>query len=361
MSDINDPCIKKAMTIALNEAQSQRGFCAPNPSVGAVIIKEGSIIAQGHHNGPGTPHAEVSAIRMAGEASKGATMVVTLEPCCHTGRTPPCTNAIQAAGIAEVFFGFYDPHDVVAGKGQGTLNVAGIPCHHAPLDAVTDFYRSYHHWTVYGRPWVSAKLALTAEGGVASSSGAPIIITGESANQRTHYARFHSDAVLTSIATVLADDPQLNARVSGHCTAKPVIVIDPLAELPLRAHVWNSAESIVVFHGPRALSNNVHRLQAQGARCLSLPLDGRGQFDLNDLIRAMGELGFHDVWVEVGPRLFKALQANHCVDETLLYISPHSSKDTLLANLSVVTGSGDRFHGDWEQVGEDSLWHHRRH
>ncbi len=353
-------CIEEAMLAALSEAQSQRGFCAPNPSVGAVILQDGTIVARGHHPGPGKPHAEVNAIRIAGEASKGATMVVTLEPCCHTGRTPPCTDAIQAAGIAEVFFGFYDPHDVVAGKGQSTLNAAGIPCHHVSLDAVTDFYRSYHHWTVHGRPWVSAKLAITAEGGVAASSGTPIAITGESANQRTHQARYHTDTILTSMATVLADDPQLNARISGQCTAKPVLVIDPLAELPLKANLWNSAQSIVVFHGSQALSSNVHRLQAQGARCLSLPLDGRGQFDLKDLMNAIGELGFHDVWVEVGPRLFKALQANDCVDETLLYISPLSIGDALLANLSIVMGNGGRLQDDWEQVGEDSLWHYRR-
>ena len=352
--------IEEAMLAALSEAQSQRGFCAPNPSVGAVILKEGVVVARGYHPGPGKPHAEVNALRIAGEASKGATMVVTLEPCCHTGRTPPCTDAIQAAGIAEVFFGFYDPHDVVAGKGQSTLNAVGVPCHHVPLDAVTDFYRSYHHWTVNGRPWVSAKLAMTSEGGVAASSGAPLTITGESANQRTHQARYHTDAILTSIATVLADDPQLNARISGQRKAKPVLVIDPLAELPLKANLWESAESIVVFHSAQASSSNVHRLQVQGARCLSLPLDDRGQFDLNDLMKAVGKLGFHDVWVEVGPRLFKALQANQCADETWLYISPNSSKDARLANLSVVIGSGDPFQGDWEQVGEDSLWHYRR-
>ena len=249
---------------------------------------------------------------------------------------------------------------MVAGKGQSTLNAAGIPCHHVPLDTVADFYRSYHHWTVYGRPWVSAKLAMTAEGGVAASSGAPITITGESANQRTHQARYHTDAILTSIATVLADDPQLNARISGQCTAKPVLVIDPLAELPLETNLWSSAESIVVFYGSQALSSNVHRLQAQGARCLSLPLDERGQFNLKDLMNAIGELGFHDVWVEVGPRLFKALQANDCVDETLLYISPRSGEDVLLANVSAVMGGGDCLYGDWDQVGEDSLWHHRR-
>src|SRR3990167_2136538 len=163
---------------ALSLAESQRGFCAPNPSVGALVVKEGELIAEGVHRGPMKPHAEVEAIHHAGNQAEGASLYVTLEPCCHWGRTPPCTDLIVKSRIKAVYYAFQDPNPKVAGQGAKQLQAAGIECHSVELPEVTDFYRSYHYWIREGRPWVTAKLAISLDGKIAGPHGEPVSLTG---------------------------------------------------------------------------------------------------------------------------------------------------------------------------------------
>ena len=356
---MNTDQLQSWMLEALKQAQLRRGFCAPNPSVGAVIVKNDQIIAHGHHPGPGHPHAEVNAIAMAGVAAQGAALLVTLEPCCHTGRTPPCTDAIIAAGITEVWFGFYDPNDVVAGKGQKTLQDAGISCQFLAVTEVIEFYRSYYHWTIHHRPYVTVKLALTANGGVAKRCGSPIRITGLEANQFTHRARYCADAILTSIATVLADDPQLNARQVHSITAKPVMLIDPQARLPLDATLWQTAKSITIFHTADAPLERINALVSQGAHCIESASLPTGRLDLDGLLASIASIGIHDLWVEVGPTLFKALLAINAVSETKVLISSKMHQSEMPANLDAVIGNGQQGSSDWLQLGDDCLWTHR--
>jgi len=196
---------------ALQMAQLRRGFCAPNPSVGAVIVSGETIISRGHHVAAGHPHAEVDALKKLPTVPKDARMFVTLEPCCHYGKTPPCTNAIIEAGIKEVIYAFRDPNPIVAGKGELVLQEAGIDCRQVSHPEIDRFYQSYAYWQANKKPWVTAKLAMTLNGKIAKEKGEPIAITSPALQEVTHQLRKQADGILTTVKTILADDPQLNA------------------------------------------------------------------------------------------------------------------------------------------------------
>src|SRR3990167_3956342 len=201
------------MQQALSLAQSQRGCCAPNPAVGAVIVKEGQVISTGTHLGSGHPHAEIEALKSLGDQAKGATLIVTLEPCCHFGKTPPCTDQIIKSGIGEVYFVLLDPNPVVAGKGVTALKKAGIRCELIDLPEIRAFYESYIYWINNHRPWVTAKMALSLDGKIAGPDRVSVNITGKALQQLTHQYRQKSDALLTTINTIIHDNPQLNVRL----------------------------------------------------------------------------------------------------------------------------------------------------
>jgi diaminohydroxyphosphoribosylaminopyrimidine deaminase/5-amino-6-(5-phosphoribosylamino)uracil reductase len=341
---------------ALELAELRRGFCAPNPAVGAVVVKQGQVLATGYHKASGQPHAEAEALALLGNEARGATLYVTLEPCCHVGKkTPPCTELLIARGIREVYYGYVDPNPQVAGRGQQTLQTAGITCAHAPVAAIDEFYQSYAYWWQTRLPWLTAKLALSLDGKIAGANGKPLAISGMELKHYTHTARRRADALLTTARTVVNDDPQLNVRLDGEVLAKPLYVIDRELTLPLTAHVWKTAKSLCVFHKPTADAQRRAALEKQGASCVAIEETANG-LNLPEIIAYLGSQGVQDVWVEAGGRCFQALVTAKLLQRALLYIAPQvlgadawtafSEPQNFLQTANQVR---------WQQIGQDAV------
>jgi diaminohydroxyphosphoribosylaminopyrimidine deaminase/5-amino-6-(5-phosphoribosylamino)uracil reductase len=296
----------------------------------------------------GHPHAEVAAIAAyPGTAYEALCLYVTLEPCAHHGRTPPCVEAIIAAGIGRVVFAYRDPNPQVAGRGQRMLQAAGISCEQTAVPAIDFFYRSYAHWVATGRPWVTVKMAMTADGYCATAAGQPLQITGEAANQLTHQTRAQADAILTTAQTVLADDPQLNARLPSGTVAKPVYVLDRACRLTAGRRLENTAASLTCYH-------------ARAAHPPSAPLAARYQaiaaseqyVSLAAVLTNIGLAGTHDLWVEAGPTLLATLHAGGWINALRIYRSPHALGEP---GLRALPSALDLSNAHWVGVGEDTL------
>jgi diaminohydroxyphosphoribosylaminopyrimidine deaminase/5-amino-6-(5-phosphoribosylamino)uracil reductase len=226
---------------ALTQAQVNRGFCSPNPAVGAIIVKDHKVLATGFHLGPGTHHAEVDAIKKLSPAeTAGATIYISLEPCCHFGRTPPCTDALIQAGIKRVVYGYEDPNPLVKGKSQSLLQAANISCDYLPIAEIDAFYQSYSHWHLTKMPFITAKIALTLDGKMAGKLGQPIAITGPALQEFTHQSRKLSDAILTTAETILKDDPQLNIRLKNTIFTKPIYILDRQLKVSPEARIFST-------------------------------------------------------------------------------------------------------------------------
>lgn len=308
------------LRLALFEAEKKRGFCAPNPSVGAVVLKEGRIVGIGHHQGVGHPHAEVIALRQAGKHSRGSTLYVTLEPCCHFGRTPPCTELILETGVEKIYYGYRDPNPKVAGKGQIFLQEHGITCNKIDNSQVDLFYRSYEHWWRTKRPYVTGKLALSRDGKIAGAHGAPVHFTGKLCQLYTHECRNVSDALLTTVNTIIHDDPQLNVRLANTIIPKPIYVLDSNLQTPLNAQIFKTARHITFFHRPDIDKNKIEQFCSAGARCVSVNRDQNG-LDLENLLDVIGEDGVHDLWIEGGGRCFQSFFAQGLMNCAIFYCS----------------------------------------
>lgn len=307
--------------LALEQAIQRRGFCAPNPSVGAVIVKEGKILSTGRHWASGHPHAEVDALQKIGKQAEGATLYVTLEPCCHYGKTPPCTDLIIKSGIKKVYFSMQDPNFQIAGKGKATLESAGISCKFFPLSEISDFYRSYHHWCQTKTPWVTAKIAISQDGKIAAEKGQPIQITGKECHEFTHIFRKKSDAILTTINTIINDNPKMNARINNEIIAKPIYVLDSQLRFPLQSNVVETAKNITIFYHDSVDKNKIKTLEKQNIRCIAINKLNE-HLNLNEVLNIIGEDGVHDLWVEAGGRCFQSLFQANLINRALIYISP---------------------------------------
>lgn len=309
------------MELALALADSRRGLCAPNPSVGAVVVSpDGCILAKGEHWECGQPHAEVVALRKCGDAAKGATLFVTLEPCCHTGRTPPCTKAIIDAGISQVYFGFKDPNPRVSGGGQDSLHRHGINCEMFSLDSINLFYRSYAHWVKTGLPFVRAKIAITLDGFIANVDGSPFEITGPEAKRYTFEGRRSADAILTTANTVLADNPALNIRHHG-CKpqSRPVYVIDSRLRCSADINLLSTASELIFICAESVESSRVDFLVNSGVRCEKVS-SSQGLIDIGIMLSLLGRDGVHELWVESGGEFFESLLMGGFLNEALIYL-----------------------------------------
>jgi diaminohydroxyphosphoribosylaminopyrimidine deaminase/5-amino-6-(5-phosphoribosylamino)uracil reductase len=307
-------------TLAL--AKKREGFCAPNPSVGAVVVKAGQVIAEGWHEGPGTVHAEVMALSVLAEGeAKGATVYVSLEPCCHHGRTPPCTEMLMAKEVSRVVYGKQDPNPLVAGKGQETLLNEGIDCQQVSLDAISQFYRPYSFWQKHQRPWLIAKLAMSLDGKSAGEKGEPIQITGKGMQHFTHERRFSSDALLTTANTIIADDPQFNVRLGEQVFQKPLWVLDSQARISPAAKIFETAKPVVIVHGPAADKERLAALKARGAVLREIPLL-ESKVNLGKLWNLMGAAGLHKIWIESGGQLLQTLLEGQYLHEFYLALGP---------------------------------------
>jgi len=325
---------------ALDCANIRRGFCAPNPSVGAVLVKDNRIIGSGSHQACGQDHAEVVAIKAAlnhvsPKALKEATLYVTLEPCAHQGRTPPCTDLIIKHQLKQVIYSETDPNPHVTGRGCSALREAGIDCQSVQVDAISQFYRSYRHWCKTQRPWVTAKLAISLDGKIALTQNKPLMITGPASHAYTHMCRKQTDAILTTARTVQIDNPKLNARChtsAGYTTYKKTLyVLDSNLNTPLSSHIFKTANAITFFHHKTVSPQRIHQYtqQSNNIRCVAIPsvktqlhTASHSLLDLNAAITAIGKDGIHDVWVEAGGRCFQALIEADLVQRALLYVAP---------------------------------------
>jgi diaminohydroxyphosphoribosylaminopyrimidine deaminase/5-amino-6-(5-phosphoribosylamino)uracil reductase len=339
---------------ALNLAKIRRGFCSPNPSVGAVITLENKILATGYHLACGSPHAEIDALKKLSMHAPGATIYITLEPCCHWGKTPPCTDALIQAGIKRVVYSYADPNPKVAGKGVLALQEQGIHCDHVPLPEITAFYASYHHWLQTKTPFITAKIALTLDGKIAGKLGERIQITGQALQEFTHALRKTADAILTTVKTILHDDPQLNARTANEIIAKPIYILDSKLDFPQAATLLKTAKSLTLFHATDANPIRQQALIEQGIRCIAIDKNKDG-LDLKQVIHLIGQDGIHDLWIEAGGKCFSAFATQQLLQRAFIYIAPRCLGEGQAAfeNNFSLNLTNTKIH--WQQFGNDVL------
>jgi diaminohydroxyphosphoribosylaminopyrimidine deaminase / 5-amino-6-(5-phosphoribosylamino)uracil reductase len=359
---MNSPDDARFMSLALTLGRRGLGNAWPNPAVGAVIVKDGAVVGRGWTQPGGRPHAEVEALARAGAAARGATLYATLEPCSHHGRTPPCVDAIIAAGVARVVSALEDPNPKVAGDGHARLRAHGIT---VELGVCADDAQRAHAGHIRrvrdGRPHVTLKLAVSADGKVGLPGRRPVPITGEAAQARVHLMRAMNDAVLTGIGTVLADDPQLTCRLPGMEHRSPVrVVLDSRLRLPTDSRLAGSATRTLdwVFIDESAKPAHEAALTAGGVEVLRVPgQDGR--LDLAAVLRALSGRGITRLMVEAGPIASAAFLAADLVDEAALFSSPNAIGEGIDAlegmPLSALTQSPRLRLVGREQTGSDTL------
>jgi len=317
------------MGLALASARRSRGRSFPNPPVGAAVVRGDRVLARGSTRPVGGDHAEVVALAAAlrqhgARAVRGATLAVTLEPCSHTGRTPPCTDAVIAAGIGRVFAGHRDPHPEVSGRGLARLRRAGIEVRTGVLEErCREQHRGFLSVVERGRPFVTLKLAATLDGRIATHRGESRWITGPEARAAVHRLRARVDAVWVGSETALADDPELVARRGDRVVHRPLrLVADTRLRLPPAARLLRGAPgSAWVLCGPGAPGRRRDALEATGARVLEVPRAGR-HLDLRRALRRLAREGLTEILVEGGGRLAAELLRASLVDELHWFAAP---------------------------------------
>ncbi len=314
------------MTQAIELARQVLGATSPNPAVGAVIVKEGKEIGRGATQPPGQNHAEIGALRQAGDASRGATLYTTLEPCCTHGRTPPCTDAIISSGVSEVRFAAIDPNPQVSGKGRAALESAGISVvagEHA--EAASELYEAFAKHINTGLPFVTAKYAMSTDGKIATRTGDSRWVTGRKARDMVQQMRRECDAVMVGVNTVLADDPQLTVRdANGESIERqPLrVVLDSRCRTPAQAKLLNEPGRTIIAVGPEARSADIGRLITAGAVVLQLPSADDGRASVSDLLKELGGQGVVSVLVEGGGTVLGSLFDSSLVDKVYAFIAP---------------------------------------
>lgn len=312
------------MARALALAEQGRYTTHPNPRVGCVIVRGGEVVGEGFHARAGEPHAEVLALRQAGARARGADVYVTLEPCCHQGRTGPCTEALVAAQVKRVVAAMKDPNPKVAGEGLAALERAGIATESGPHgEAAARLNRGFVSRMARGRPWVTLKLAMSLDGRTAMASGESRWISGEAARADVHRLRAEAGAVLTGVNTVLSDDPELTVRdfKPPELRQPDRIVVDTQLRAPAGARVWDGgARRIAIAVRPPA--DRVEALRRKGVEVvLAGTTEGRG-VDLASALATLARMEVNEVLVESGRTLAGALLQARLVDELVVYAAP---------------------------------------
>jgi diaminohydroxyphosphoribosylaminopyrimidine deaminase/5-amino-6-(5-phosphoribosylamino)uracil reductase len=312
---------RRFMQLALTLGQRGLGRTWPNPAVGAVVVKDGVIIGRGWTQAGGRPHAEPEALKRAGAAARGATLYVTLEPCSHFGKSPPCADAIIAAGVSRVVAAIEDPNPEVAGNGFAKLRAAGISVDVGLFAAEATHDHAGHIRRIGDkRPHVILKLAVSLDDKIAASGGKPVAITGEAARTRVHLLRAQSDAILVGIGTVLADDPLLTCRLPGMEARSPVrVVLDRALRIPGNSRLVHSAREtpLWVITSELAEAPAAMKLGAVAAQVIRVPPAASG-LDLPAVLRALAERGITRLMVEGGSRVASSFVAAGLVDEIWL-------------------------------------------
>lgn len=344
------------MARALQLAEHGLWTTSPNPRVGCVLVRDGRIVGEGWHERAGEPHAEVHALRIAGELARGATAYVTLEPCSHHGRTPPCAEALVAAGVTRVVAAMRDPNPLVAGSGLAMLQAAGIETACGLLEnEARELNIGFVARMTRGRPWLRLKVAASLDGKTALNNGVSQWITGPEARRDGHRWRARACAILTGIGTVRDDDPQLSVREVETPRQPLRVVVDSQLETPLTAKILRGGKVLVaaaVDDEKRANS-----LRAVGAEVVVLP-NPHGKVELKALLEELGRRGINEVHAEAGFKLNGSLLREGLVDELLLYLAPcligHDASGLFnLPELTTLDGKCRLQIRDLRQIGED--------
>lgn len=350
-SSIDHAMMARALRLAERGAYTTR----PNPMVGCVIAHGGQVIGEGWHRRAGEAHAEVLALKAAGDRARGSTAYVTLEPCAHHGRTPPCVDALIAAGVGRVVAALRDPFPQVAGNGFQRLREAGIVVESGLMEELAgELNRGFLSRVQRARPWVRVKLAMSLDGRTALSTGESKWITGEAARADVQHWRARAGAILTGSGTVLADNPRLTARVPDAEIAPVLrVVLDRQLRTPAGFHLLDGQAPTLFFHSAE-VSPDARFSQAE---CDVLPPDDHG-LSLPAALQRLAERGINDVHVEAGPVLCGALFEQGLADELLLYIAPLllGSDARPLLQLPSLTDMADRWQlrvVDERKVGQD--------
>jgi len=315
------------MEQALSLARLALGQVSPNPAVGALIVRNSEVVGQGYTQPPGSSHAEIVALEQAGREARGSTMYVTLEPCCHYGRTPPCSSAIVAVGITEVHMAMLDPNPLVSGRGKDELETAGIKTFVGEhKQEAKDINEAYFKFITTGIPFVTAKYAMSLDGKIATYSGDSKWISSEKARHYAHNLRYTSDAIMAGVNTVLADNPHLTARCcggrGGTVKKQPLrVIIDGRGRTPLTAHIFNEPGETLLALGRPIKPGEAEAFTQSGAELLELPLT-EGYVDLEKLLKVLGERKITSVLVEGGSILLGSMFDRGLVDKVVVFIAP---------------------------------------
>ena len=349
------------MAMALGLAENGLGFTSPNPMVGCVVVKDEMVVGKGWHEKAGKPHAEVNAIDDAYGHTQGATLYVTLEPCNHTGRTPPCTEKILAAGVTRVVVAMEDPNPDVKGGGIERLRQAGVEVKTGVLeDRARKLNESFVHYITTKRPFVTVKYASTLDGQIATKTGDSKWVTGEAARGHVHELRHMSDAILVGVKTVIADDPSLTTRREGVPGKDPVrVILDGRLSIPENAKVLrrDSESGTIIFSGipgetDGAWKEKKARIEKMGVRVVETPL-AEGRVDWQQVLHHLGQLGLTSLLIEGGGCVIASALSAKAVDKMVLFYAPK-----LLGGndgLPVCSGAGPAHMADAIQLERISL------
>ena len=317
---LDEAMMRRAIALARRGA----GWTNPNPLVGAVVVKDGHIIGEGFHERYGEAHAERNALAACEEDPAGATLYVTLEPCCHTGKQPPCTDAVISAGIGRVVVGSRDPNPLVAGKGNALLRAAGVEVVEDVLRERCDVLNPvFFHFITTGRPYVVAKWAMTLDGKIATRTGDARWVSDEVSRADTHRLRHRLAGIMVGINTVLADDPMLTARCEGPANQPLRVVVDSALRIPQDCQLVKTAHEIPVLVATAAANEDsrAQALRERGVEVASLP-GPDGRVDVEALLDVLGARGIDSLLVEGGGTLHEAMFRANLVDRAIVYLTP---------------------------------------
>jgi len=311
------------MKMALRLARQGLGRTSPNPMVGAVVVKNGVVVGRGYHQKAGGPHAERIALTKAGKLAKGATLYLNLEPCNHTGRTPPCTRFILEKGIKKVVFGMKDPNPRVKGGGAAFLRSRGLEVVQGVLEEeCRQLNQVFIKWIENGLPYVTLKAAASLDGRIATRSGDSKWISNEKSRLRVHQLRNQVDGVLVGIGTVLKDDPRLTVRLPRKRSNQPIrIVVDPELQMPAKARMFSEPGKIILVAGNTVPREKKKAFQSLGVGILSLPVL-KGRFSMRALLKALGKMEITSLLVEGGAEVFGSFVSEKCFDKLVLFFAP---------------------------------------
>lgn len=333
---------RKYLQLALDEAKKALGRTSPNPCVGALIAKEGRIVSTGYHEKAGTPHAEIHALERAGEEAAGATLYVTLEPCNHTGRTPPCSHAVVRSGISRVVIGMLDPNPLVSGAGKRYLIDHGIEV----VDGVLEYEcrqinEPFIKYITTGLPLVALKAGVSLDGRLNYKRGESGWITGQESSRKVHQLRNEYDAILVGRATVAIDDPSLTTRLQEGGGRDPVrVILDSHLSLPSTAKVLHleSSSSTWIFCNTSVEDHLVRQMETCGARVTTVEKDQHGHLDLRAVLRHLAQEGMTSLLVEGGGKVHSSFLHNMSADKAYLFYAPifaGSGGESLISNLQI--------------------------